>query len=323
MCNIPTQTIKRSSAIALLLLLYSALLSAQESQEIYTFLRLPVSAHAAALGGDNITLTDDDPSLIFHNPALISNTSDCSINLNFMTYMAGSTTASASFVKEWNERTTWGVAGQYMNYGSMRETTADGTEVGDFSAKDIAISASLAYMLSDRWSGGLTLRFISSHIAGFSSTGIGADLGLNYYDDERYWSFSAVAKNLGGEISTYEDRRESMPFDLQVGVSKRLNAAPLRFSATFSRLNRWDVGLLKHLTVGADFLIGDIVYIGAGYNFRRPSEMSINDGDSKSSHGAGLSVGAGLQLQRFKLNIAYGKYHVSASSLIIGATYSL
>ena len=70
-------------------ILFALLSSAQESQEVYTFLRLPVSAHAAALGGDNITISDDDPTMIFHNPALISNTSDKSINLNFMTYMEG------------------------------------------------------------------------------------------------------------------------------------------------------------------------------------------------------------------------------------------
>ena len=56
----------------------------QESQEVYSFLRLPVSAHVAALGGNNITITDDDPSLIFHNPSLISNVTDKSLNLNFM-----------------------------------------------------------------------------------------------------------------------------------------------------------------------------------------------------------------------------------------------
>ena len=45
---------------------------AQESQTVYNFLRLPVSAHVAALGGDNTTLVEDDATLIFHNPALIA-----------------------------------------------------------------------------------------------------------------------------------------------------------------------------------------------------------------------------------------------------------
>ncbi len=304
-------------------ILFALLSSAQESQEVYTFLRLPVSAHAAALGGDNITISDDDPTMIFHNPALISNTSDKSINLNFMTYMEGSKSASASFIKAWGERATWGVSAQYMDYGSMKEMTIDNIEVGTFSAKDIAIAGTFAYLLGNRWSGGITLRVISSSIAGYNSMAIATDLGLNYLDDERGWSISAVAKNLGGQVKAFQDTYEKIPFDLQVGISKEFNAAPLRFSATFSRLNRWDTSFIQHLAVGADVFIGESVYIAAGYNFRRREEMKISEGDSSSSHGAGLSIGAGLTLKRFKLGVAYAKYHVSASSLLINATYSL
>ena len=49
----------KKSTFTLLLLLLALSCRAQESQTAYNFLRLPVSAHAAALGGDNITLTDD------------------------------------------------------------------------------------------------------------------------------------------------------------------------------------------------------------------------------------------------------------------------
>ncbi len=296
---------------------------AQESQEVYSFLRLPVSAHVAALGGDNITIDDDDPTVIFHNPALISNVADKSINLNFMTYMEGAKTASASFVKAWGQRATWGVSAQYMDYGSIKETTIDNIEQGTFSAKDIAVAGSFAYLLSDRWSGGITLRFISSSIASYNSLGIAADLGINYFDEERGWSISATAKNLGGQVKAYQEEFEKIPLDLLVGVSKRLAAAPLRFSATLSRLNRWDTNFIQHVAIGADVFLGETIYIGAGYNFRRRDEMKINEGETSSSHGAGLSVGGGLTLKRFKLNVAYAKYHVSASSILINATYSL
>ncbi len=297
--------------------------TAQESQEVFSFLRLPVSAHVAALGGDNITIDDDDPTVIFHNPALIANVADKSINLNFMTYMEGAKTASASFIKAWGERATWGVGAQYMDYGSMKETTVDNIEQGTFSAKDIAIAGTFTYLLSDRWSGGVTLRFISSSIGSYNSIGLASDLGLNYFDEERGWSLSAVAKNLGGQVKAYQDDYEKIPIDLLVGVSKRLEAAPLRFSLTFSRLNRWDTSFIQHVAIGADVFLGENIYIAGGYNFRRRDEMKISESSGSSSHGAGLSVGAGLTLKRFKLNVAYAKYHVSASSILINATYSL
>lgn len=296
---------------------------AQESQEVYSFLRLPVSAHVAALGGENITLTDDDPTVIFHNPSLISNVSDKSINLNFMTYMEGAKTASASFVKGYKERATWGVAAQYMDYGSVKETTAENIQTGSFSVKDIAVAGSFAYLLSNRFSGGITARFVSSHIASYSSAAVAVDLGINYYDEEHQWSLSAVAKNLGGQISAYDDDFERIPLDLQLGVSKRLIGSPLRLTATLSRLNNWDQGFIKHVAIGADLLLGEKIYVAAGYNFRRSSEMKVSDGDGDSNHGAGFSIGAGLQLERFKLQAAYAKYHVSASSILINVSYAL
>lgn len=313
----------RTLLITLLASLWVSGLHAQESQEVYSFLRLPVSAHAAALGGDNITLTDDDASLIFHNPALINGISSRSINLNLMTYMEGATTASAAYTQAFKERGTWGVSAQYMDYGSMKQTTADNQQLGTFSAKDIALAGTFAYMLSNTVSGGITARFISSTIGSYSSTAVAVDLGLNYVYADNGWSLSAVAKNLGGQVSAYDDEFERLPLDLQVGVSKRLIGSPLRLHATLSRLNRWDESLGKHLAIGADLMLGETVYIAAGYNFRRASEMKLTDSEGESSHGAGLSFGGGLQLQRFKLQLAYARYHVSASSLLINATYTL
>jgi len=313
----------RRLLLSLLTSLTAIQIQAQESQEVYSFLRLPVSAHVAALGGDNITLTDDDPTLIFHNPALINGVSDKSLNLNFMTYMEGAKTASASFVKAYKERATWGVSAQYMDYGTMKETTIGNIQTGTFSAKDIALAGSFAYMLTNELSGGITARFISSSIGSYSSAAVAFDLGLNYLFEEQGWSLSAVAKNVGGQIKAYDDDFERIPIDLQLGVSKRFANAPLRLHATLTRLNHWDEGLGKHLAIGADLLIGETIYLGAGYNFRRSSEMKLSDGESESNHGAGLSVGGGLQLQRFKLQVAYAKYHVSASSLLINATYTL
>lgn len=297
----------------------------QESETVYNFLRLPASAHVAALGGDIITLSDDDANMIFHNPALISNVSDKSITLNYMTYMEGCKTASAAFVKAAGSKGTWGVMAQYMDYGDMKQTTADNIQIGTFSAKDIMIGGTFSYLLSEKISGGVSAKFISSSIAGYNSLGVGVDLGLNYYDENHDLSLSLVAKNLGGQIKAYEDDFEKIPFDLQFGVSKQILQSPFRLSAAFTRLHDWDGPFINHLQLGVDLHIGNTIYLAGGYNFRRNDEMSITDTveDSDSSHGAGLSFGAGLQLERFKLNVAYAKYHVSSSSLMINLGYTL
>ena len=312
----------KKGLLAIGCLLLAIGMQAQESQEVYSFLRLPVSAHVAALGGDNVTLTDDDATVIFHNPALITGVTDKTLNANFMTYMEGCTVASASFVKAYKERASWGVSGQSMSYGEIKETTVANQQTGTFSPKDIALAGSFAYLLSDRISGGITARFISSTIGSYSSVAVAVDLGLNYQDQERGWSVSAVARNLGGQIKAYDDEFERIPLDLLVGVSRQLPNSPLTLHATLARLNNWDQAFIKHLAVGADIRLGSTIFVSGGYNFRRSSEMKIYEGeDTSSSHGAGLSLGAGLELERFKLTIGYGKYHVSASSLLVNLSY--
>lgn len=297
----------------------------QESQTTYNFLRLPVSAHAAALGGDNVTIVEDDPALAFSNPALLSSVSDKTIGFNFMNYMSGVNMLSASFNRVVKEKLSWAASAQYIDYGTMKETTSDGTVTGDFSARDIALAGHLSYMLAKNLAGGITARIVNGYIGDYSSMAVAVDLGLNYYDPEHEVSVSAVARNLGGQVKAYDDKYEKMPLDLLVGASKEFAAAPFRVSATLSDLNHWDYSLVDHLSLGADILLSESIWVGLGYSFRRAhdAEITASGEEEPSSHGAGWSFGAGINLSRFRLNVAYGKYHVSSSSININVAYSL
>lgn len=305
--------------------LISVLTWAQDSQTGYNFLRLPVSAHAAALGSDNISIIEDDPSLMFHNPALLSSVSDKSLNLNYMNYMEGANAASASFSKIVKEKATIGVMAQFLDYGKMKEVDEHNVQTGEFSAKDIAIASALSYQLGTNIVGGITARLITSYIGDYNAFAMGVDLGVNYYDPEKEWSVSATVKNLGGELDAFEEEYNKLPLDLQIGASKRLIGSPLKLSATLVDMNHLNKKFIHHLVVGADVILSPQIYLAVGYNFRRASEMEIvsNDEERGSSHGAGLSLGGGIQLDRFKLNVAYGKYHVSSHSLLISASFVL
>ena len=309
----------------LFFMLISVLTWAQDSQTGYNFLRLPVSAHAAALGSDNISIIEDDPSLMFHNPALLSSISDKSLNLNYMNYMEGANAASASFSKIVKEKATIGVMAQFLDYGKMKEVDEHNVQTGEFSAKDIAIAGALSYQLGTNIVGGITARLITSYIGDYNAFAMGVDLGVNYYDPEKEWSVSATVKNLGGELDAFEEEYNKLPLDLQIGASKRLIGSPLRLSATLVDMNHLNKKFIHHLVAGADIILSPQIYLAVGYNFRRASEMEIvsNDEERGSSHGAGLSLGGGIQLDRFKLNVAYGKYHVSSHSLLISASFVL
>ena len=233
------------------------------------------------------------------------------------------TTASVAFNRNFGERASAAISGQYINYGSMKQVDENNIVSGTFSAKDISVAGYFSYLLGHNIAGGIAAKLITSYIGDYNSLALGVDLGLNYYNPDQEWSVSITAKNLGGQLKAYNEEFERMPIDVQIGTTKRLINAPFRISATLVDLNHWNYKFIKHAVVGMDILLSEDIWVGLGYNFRRANDMKIQSGEEESSHGAGLSLGAGLYLNRFKLNLAYGKYHISSHSMIINAAYSL
>lgn len=299
---------------------------------VFDFLNLPASSHAMALGGKNISLIEDDASLIFHNPALMSSVSDKTLNLNFLTYMQGSKAGNVSFVGAQGERGSWGAMAQFVGYGTIRETDEMGNITGTTGALDMNLAGGYSYLLSDRWVGGVHGKFLYSNYADYSSIALAVDLGLNYFNDEKDFSFSVVAANLGGQVSAFGETAESLPMDLQLGLSKGLGHFPLRLHVMFYDMFHWSRayyspdGKVKgfqlfanHLNLGADLTLWQgRMWLGLGYNFRRGFEMKA----AGSSHAAGLTIGAGINIKKIKVGVAYGNYHTGAPTLSFTVAYS-
>lgn len=325
---------------SLLLAVLPATALAQEYASAFNTLRLPASSHAAALGGQNVTLIEDEPTAGWYNPALYANISDLSAGLDFMTYAAGSTWMGAHFVKAFGERHTMAVGAQYMNYGKMDETDEAGNTLGQFSAKDIVIGAGYSYLLSDRWTGGANLKMMVSNLADYTALAAAIDVGVNYYDDENDLSVSASLQNIGTQLKAYHDgQRTHLPFTLALGFSKGMAHLPVRFHVTMTDVTRWKssyyvlpenkdkdksdkVGFgkkaLNHFVLGLDILPTDYLYLSVGYNFRRAYELKA----SGSSHLAGLSAGAGVNVKHFKFGVSYAKYHQASNSIMANVGYA-
>lgn len=310
---------RRLSTTLLILSIVITAINAQEGDTGYQFLQVPTSAHSAALGGVNVSIIEDDPTLVFTNPALLANVSDKTLNFNFTSYISSTSKLSAAFAKQAGERGTWAVAAMLLNYGKMTETNENFEQLGEFSAKDISVQGGYTYLFSDYWSGGVQGKVIMSNYGEFKSTALGVDLGINYYDADHGLSFSLVGQNLGGQVKALYETNEKLPFNLVAGISKDLANAPIRLSLTFDNITDWDEKKpINHLTFGADIFPSSTTWVAVGYNPRRGNEMKIGD----SKHWAGLSLGAGLTLKKLKIGLAWGKYHVAASSLLINASYT-
>lgn len=318
--------------IILLLSFFVSGMHAQESTSVFNFLSLPNSAHSVALGGKNISLIEDDATLIYQNPALLSSVSDKTAAINFMTYMKGCNTGGAAYVQTQGTHGTWGVTAQFMGYGSMKHTDEYGNVLGSVSALDFALSGMYSYAFNEHWAAGVTGKFIYSHYATYTALGLAVDMGVNYFNEDKNTSVSFVVANLGGQVKAYDNIHERIPFELQLGLTQGLFHMPLRISVTLQDLTHWskdfyytageDISgfrvFLNHINLGVDYTIINKIWVGLGFNFRRATEMQA----AGSSHAAGLTLGAGVNIKRIKFGIGYGKYHMSAPTLAFNLAYS-
>ena len=308
----------------------------------YNFLSVPSSSHVYGLGGHNLTIIDDDINLVEQNPALLGTEFDHQVGINYMRYIGETNFAGLRYGQGVSEHGAVAVGVQYFGYGNIQGAAIDGTPTGTFSASDIAFNVTYSHDISERWRGGITLKYLYSKYENYTAGAVAADLGVNYYNPDNEFSASLVAKNLGGQVKKFNEYKDNLPWDIQVGVSKMLGHAPIRLHLTAYELTRWnspyykieDVNnpnsglikedsfgrkLLRHLVFAADVLPTDNLYLGIGYNYRTRSNMATYKRDFMS----GLSVCGGLKVRAFGIGAAFARPHTGASTFMFNLTTSI
>ena len=315
--------------------------SAQDGTTAYNFLGVTPSSHVYGLGGHNLTIIDDDIQLVEQNPALLGPEIDHQASFSYMRYLGSSNFMGVRYGQGINEHSAWSVGLQYYGYGSFEGYDNTGVYTGDFSANDMAINLTYSHDISEYWRGGITAKFIHSKYEQYSAAAMGVDLGVNYYNPNNEFSFSVVAKNLGGQVKKFNDKSNSMPWDIQMGFTKLLNA-PFRISATLYNLRRWKLpylapqdknsttsplvekesfgsNLMRHIVLGVEFVPNDRMYVGIGYNYKTRTDMSNYQRNLLS----GFSIGAGLKVKAFGVGIAMAQPHSGASTFMFNLTTSI
>lgn len=292
--------------------------SAQIGNTSFDYLLLPSSTRMSAIGGNNVSIIENDASTIYHNPAFLGQEMDKTLNINYLNYIADVGVGNVTFTKAIGERSAWGVGVNYANYGNMVETTQDQI-IGDLQARDICGNIFFSRDLTEKIRGGVDAKFIYSDYAHNTAIGLGVDLGLSYYDRDQNLSFGLVSRNMGRQIKAYEEELANMPWEVELGFSKKIAHAPIRYSATFRDLNRLkSYGFMQHFVFAVEFLPTDNFWVGLGYNLRRASDMKI-DGGNKF---AGFSAGAGLKVKAFAFGFSVAQYHPGATAFMIGVSTS-
>jgi len=308
---------------------------------VYEFVNLTNSAKVAALGGDLISVRDNDLNLAFHNPSLLNSAMDKYTVLNYVNYFAGINYGYASYCMDLGDKGTFAAGMHHINYGTFTEADATGQITGSFTASEYALNLFWAKPLDTLWTIGFNLKPVYSVLESYTSFGVLADAGLTYHNSKSLITAAMVVKNLGYQIIPYvEGNPEPVPFEFQMGISKRLRHAPFRFTLTTNHLEQFDLTydnpedqdqqfdpltgeenkeskiseigdkLLRHIVLSTEVLLTDNFFICVGYNFQRRKEMTI---DTKTAF-VGISWGFGIKISKFHLSYGRATYHLAGAS---------
>lgn len=316
-------------------------ISAQDGTVAYNFLNLPSSSHIYGLGGINISTVEDNLNVADQNPALLGPEMDMQVGINYMKYVGETNFAGLKFAKKATDRSAFAVGIQYFGYGTMDYTDETGNNLGTFSPKDIAVNVAYSHDISDRWRGGINLKYINSSYDEYSAMALAADLGVNYYNPDNDFSFSLVAANLGGQIKRFNESYDRLPIDVRLGVTKGLGNLPFRLSVTAWNLTEWSLpyydpgdgtsseemelkdsfgsNLFRHLIFGVDFVPSDRFHIAIGYNYKTRTDMSTYSRSLLS----GFSASAGINVKAFGIDVALSQPHTGATTFMVNLTANL
>lgn len=312
----------------------SVFLFSQVGETVYPFLNIPVSARQAALGGDAISVRDNDVSFSAANPALMNLDQDRMISVNYASYLAGSQYGTLSYVRDLSEGHLIGFNAKYMDYGKMPRTDESATTNGEFGAMDASLGLSYAYQFEEDWTIGASASFVTSKIDTYTSMAVVGSAGVTYQNNQSNETIALVFRNFGYQFRPFNGERERVAFRVDLGYTKVLDEFPLAFTITAHDLQKlnisqdfnnngqeihWSRKVLDHLSGGIEIFPQQAFNVRLGYNVKRGNELAVLDQRSF----AGLSAGFGLKISYFKFDYAHVRYHNSSNVNMFGITLDL
>ncbi|MEO6000735.1 MAG: type IX secretion system protein PorQ [Chitinophagaceae bacterium] len=314
---------------------------------IFNFLKLPATPQLTGLGGINVSNISNDLGLSFNNPALLRPSMHTQLTTDFNSMYAG--------IKNYHVmmgychpklETNFAFGVHYIDYGSITQTDAAGNILGSFRPGDYVIQLSASRQYLEKWFYGTTIKFINSNYGLYRSNAIAMDAGVAYYDSSLLLQASLLLKNMGVQLKKYDGTTgDDLPFDIEMGITKRLENAPIQFSITAQHLHQFDIRyndtsfnndngfnqsgkndkfiadkIFRHFVVAVQFYVGDYIEITTAYNHLRRSELNIYN----STNGLnGFSLGLGALFKKMQIRYARAYYQNNTAYNQFGINLSL
>ena len=140
---------------------------------------------------------------------------------------------------------------------------------------------------------------------------------------------------MGTQLKTYDGIKESLPFEMQIGISQKLKYAPFTYNVVWQNLEKWDLTYtdpndptnerdaitneikqksstekfadktLRHLIFGIEFQPMKAFALRLSYNYKHRKEVSVPTHAGLS----GLAWGFGIRISKFQISYARDIYN--------------
>jgi len=276
-----------------------------ETEEGAPFLLLPVGAQGIGLGRAMTALHSAEG--VFWNPAGIAAETERRALVYRGEQLAGSATA-ASFLFPWQRVGTFGLSYLLLDVGDQETTDDLGNHLGSISVRNHLAIASFATSLPWGISAGANLKLVQYRVGcrgqctDFVTTrsAYGVDVGVQAQP------FSALPLRFGwmlahagtGFGSGDEEQSQPLPTRLRFALAyevlnRVVEDGMMDLWATVEAEDRARDPGSPSVYVGLNFSAADLIFVRAGYV---GGELDQTDG---------ATVGFGLRIDRFELNLAY------------------
>jgi len=294
--------------ILLIIVLISSVLFGQDFKKNATagfvFLELPITARSAGMGESSIALTDMEASGQFVNPASLGFAkSTHSFSVSYSTWFA----EIKHYITNYSFNTDYGVFGIgaiVMDYGNMPRTKKIAGQrlyevLGNFNANSIAIGLTYSKQLTDKFSFGVTGKYVREKIDVYTASNYLFDGGIQYYTGLQSLRIAATINNFGVDTKFINDKFK-MPAMLRLGMAAEIFGGfdeDYRVTTAAEMIHPNDGD--ERLNVGLELSYKNMVDFRGGYKFFTDEET--------------FSAGIGLKVNSF---------FVSSTPIVLDFSYS-
>ncbi len=282
------------------------------------FLKIGMGARYVAMGEASVACVNDAYAM-YWNPAALTEISSSNLSFTNVDWVLDVQLNHACFGRSLDEYSAFGISLTALTMGNMEITTVEQPEgTGEtFTASSYALAVGYARKFTDRFSAGISWKYIWERISEESASGFAFDFGTLFYTGFKSLRMGMNISNLGPEmklggpeLDSYHNPQPGNPnYD---NVNAKLSVDPYDLPLTFRFGLAYDIidspeskltttieakhpsDNVRQASFGSEYLWKETFSLRAGYKFNYQEE--------------GLTLGGGMKVkagENTKLEINY------------------